>query len=53
MTDKPEAKNNTYRLSIASPLLRPGMTISTDVSERYVPSAAEKLMALVREINQS
>ena len=49
--DKLEAKNNAYTLIVEAPLLRPGMTLSTTVSERYVKSASDKLMALVREIN--
>lgn len=52
MTDQPHAKNNAYTITVGEPLLRPGMTISTVVSERYAPSAVAKLLELVREINE-
>jgi cell division protein FtsI/penicillin-binding protein 2 len=43
--------NNTYTVKVGSPLLRPGLTIETNVSERYVKNAARKLIGMVREIN--
>jgi len=48
----PTAKNNKYELEIGSPVLRPGLTLKTIVSERYVTSAAKKLMELAKEINE-
>lgn len=42
------AKNNTYTLTVGSPLLRPGLTLTTTTSEKYVVSAAHKLMELAR-----
>jgi hypothetical protein len=43
--------NNTWEIEIASPLLRPGMTIRTKVSERYLVAAIKKGMDSVREVN--
>jgi len=43
--------NNTYRITMTSPLLRPGITIETEVSERYLKSAVEKLLDIIRDIN--
>lgn len=50
-TEMKIAVNNVYTLTVSAPLLRGGFSISTTVSEKYVVSAAEKLMALVRELN--
>jgi hypothetical protein len=44
--------NNKYKIKIEAPLLRPGITITTEVSERYVVPVLEKVMQLVREFNQ-
>lgn len=43
--------NNTYKVTIQSPLIRPGMTIETTVSEKYLVAVVQTLMAKVREIN--
>lgn len=43
--------NNTYKITVGSPLLRPGITIETEISERYVVPALEKLMEQIREFN--
>ena len=43
--------NNTIKIKVASPLLRPGITITTKVSSKYAVEATELLMNLVREIN--
>jgi hypothetical protein len=43
--------NNTYRITVQSPLIRPGITIETTVSEKYLVAAVQTLMAKVREIN--
>lgn len=43
--------NNKYEVKIESPLLRAGLTIKTTCSEKYLPKVVEKLMSMVREIN--
>lgn len=43
--------NNRYRIKVGSPLLRPGLTIETDVSRRYLQPAVEEVMDAVRSIN--
>jgi len=43
--------NETYEIVVSSPLLRPGLTIKTTVSSRYVVRTVAELMAKVREIN--
>ncbi len=43
--------NNTYTIRVATPLLRPGLEIETEVSERYVVAVVDKLLDMVREIN--
>jgi hypothetical protein len=43
--------NQTYRIKITSPLLRPGLSISTETSERYAPDAAHRLVEIARKIN--
>ena len=49
MTDK---RNTEFKLSVGTPLLRPGLTIEAGpVSEAYVVETVEKLMDFVREIN--
>jgi len=44
--------NEKYTIVVESPLLRPGLKISAAVSSKYVSSTVEKLLNLVREINQ-
>ena len=44
--------NNTYTIEVQSPLLRPGLKISTEVSERYVVETVKKIMNMIREINK-
>lgn len=46
-----KAANNTVTITIGSPLLRPGMTISTEVSIGYAETAADQMMDLARRIN--
>lgn len=46
-----KAANNTVTIAIGSPLLRPGMTISTEVSIGYAETAADQMMDLARRIN--
>ncbi len=43
--------NNKYKITIESPLVRAGIKIETECSEKYVVKVMEKLMELVREIN--
>jgi hypothetical protein len=43
--------NNTYKITFQSPLIRPGITIETEVSERYLIPVVETMMSIVREIN--
>ena len=45
--------NNTYEIRVESPLLRPGITITTKVSEKYLDAVVDKLMAIIRKINDS
>jgi len=44
--------NNRYIIRVMHPLLRPGLSIETEASERYVVAVLEKVMELVREFNQ-
>ena len=44
--------NNKYKIKIESPLLRPGITITTECSEKYVVPVVDKIMEIVREINK-
>ena len=44
--------NNRYRIRISSPLLRPGIKVETEVSERYLVPVLEKLLDSVREFNE-
>lgn len=45
--------NQTYKISAGSPLLRPGLTISVETSERYADEAVKKLMSVVRKVNDT
>jgi hypothetical protein len=44
--------NNKYKITITAPLLRPGIEIETEVSEKYVVAVLDKLIDLVREYNE-
>jgi len=44
--------NNRYVIRVIHPLLRPGLSIETEASERYVVAVLEKVMELVREFNR-
>jgi len=44
--------NNRYIIKVMHPLLRPGLSIETEASERYVVAVLEKVMELVREFNR-
>lgn len=43
--------NNTYKITVESPLVRPGLKLETECSEKYVVAVVAKAMELVREIN--
>jgi len=43
--------NNKYTIVVGSPLLRPGLTIETEVSENYVVPVLRKLFEIIREFN--
>lgn len=43
--------NNKYKIKVKSPLLRAGLEIETECSEKYVVKVIEILMDKVREIN--
>jgi hypothetical protein len=45
--------NNSYVLTVGSPLLRAGLTLSTTTSEKYAAEATNRLLELVRKINAS
>lgn len=44
--------NNRYIIRVEAPLLRAGLVIETEVSERYVVRATKILLDLVREVNK-
>ena len=44
--------NNKYKITIEPPLVRAGIKIETECSEKYVVPVSEKLMEIVREINK-
>lgn len=45
--------NNRYKIKVKDPLLMPGLSIETEVSEKYVVVASTKLMDMVRDINNA
>jgi|GEM_PF-2595621 hypothetical protein len=45
--------NETYTVKAASPLLRPGLTISTKVSKQYLVPTLIELLDKIREFNLS
>lgn len=44
-------RNTAWVITASAPLLRPGMSVSITVSEKYVVEEALKLLSKVREIN--
>ena len=44
--------NETYTIKVASPLIRPGVEISTQVSKKYLVSTLNDLLDQVREFNK-
>jgi len=45
--------NNKYKIRITHPLIRPGMTIETESSEKYLIAVTLQLLDLVRAINEA
>jgi hypothetical protein len=45
--------NNKYKITIKNPLIRPGIEIKTECSEKYVVIVLNKMMDLIRDFNQS
>jgi hypothetical protein len=43
--------NNRYIIHVESPLLRPGLVIETESSEKYLVEVVKMLLDKVREIN--
>lgn len=43
--------NTPHVITVAAPLLRPGLTISATCSEGYVVQVTQRLFELVKEIN--
>lgn len=43
--------NNKYKIKITHPLLRPGIVIETEASEKYLVAVTDTLLEKVREIN--
>jgi hypothetical protein len=46
-------RNTSWVITARSPLLRPGLTVSIMVSEKYVVEETVKLFDKVREINNA
>ena len=44
--------NNKFIITLKHPLVRPGLEITTEASEKYLVPVVEKLMEKVREINE-
>lgn len=44
--------NETYTIKISSPLIRPGLEISTRVSKKYLIPVLNDLLDLIREFNK-
>jgi hypothetical protein len=49
----PPQTNERYTITIQSPLIRPGLTIQTSVSKRYLAQTVRDMLNVVREINRS
>jgi hypothetical protein len=45
--------NNKYTITITTPLVRPGIVITTECSEKYVTTVVKTLKDIVRQINSS
>ena len=44
--------NNKYKIVVEAPLIRAGLSISTEVSSGYVREAVDEMMKHVRDINE-
>jgi hypothetical protein len=44
--------NNKYIIKAEHPLLRAGLTIETESSEKYLPKVTTTLLEKIREINE-
>lgn len=44
--------NNKYKIKVKHPLLRPGLEIETEASEKYLVPVLTVLMEKVREFNK-
>jgi len=44
--------NNRYKIVVSTPILRPGLTIETEVSGKYLVEAVKITLDKVREINK-
>lgn len=44
--------NNKYIIRVKHPLIRPGLEIETEVSEKYLTPVLDILMTKVREFNK-
>lgn len=44
--------NNKYVIKAKHPLLRAGLSVETEASERYVVKVVKMLMNLIRDINE-
>jgi hypothetical protein len=45
--------NNRYIVRVQDPLIRPGLTIETEASEKYIVAVVRTLLDKVREINSA
>lgn len=43
--------NNKYTIRVSHPLIRPGLVIQTEASEKYLVAVVAKLFEKAREIN--
>jgi len=43
--------NETYKITIQSPLLRPGIKVETEVSGKYLVIVLKEILDRVREFN--
>jgi len=44
--------NNKYTIRAEHPLIRAGLTVETEASERYLVKVLHKLMELIRQFNK-
>jgi len=43
--------NNRYKIVLKDPLCRPGLSVETEVSEKYVAEVINRMMGIIREVN--